>query len=49
MLVEILQPGDKGNSYLEVLYKKGVLKNLSKLTGKHKKQLSGSVMSKRFS
>ena len=34
------------NSFPEVLYKRGVLKNFSKFTNKHKKQSSGGVLSK---
>ena len=33
-------------SFSEVLYKRGVLKNFSKVTDKHKKQSSGGVLSK---
>ena len=34
------------NSFPEVLYKRGVLKNFSKFTDKHKKQSSEGVLSK---
>ena len=41
MLIEILQVVSE--SFPEVLFKKGFLKNISKFTGKHKKQSSGGV------
>ena len=46
MLVEILQLIHEISIFLEVLYKKGVVKNFSKFIGKHKKQSCGGVMSK---
>ena len=46
LLVEILQLVHEISSFQEVFYEKGVLKNFSKLTDKHKKQSSGGVLSK---
>ena len=43
MLVEILQLAYEISSFWEVFFKKGVLKNFSKVTAKHKKQPSRSV------
>ena len=40
-MVEILQFLDEVTSFLEVLYKRSVLKNFSKFTDKHKKQSKG--------
>ena len=45
-MVEILQLVHEISSFPEVLYKRGVLKNFSKLTLKHKNQSSGGVLSK---
>ena len=47
MLVEILCLLHEISSFLEVLYKKGILENFLKFTGKHKKQSSGGVLSKK--
>ena len=44
--VEILQLVHEISSFSEVLYKRGVLKNFSKLTDKHKKQSSAGILSK---
>ena len=46
LVVEILQLAHEMNSFPEVLYKRGVLKNLSKFSDKHKRQSSGGVLSK---
>ena len=46
LLVEILQLVHEISSFPEVFYEKGVLKNFSKLTDKHKKQSFGGVLSK---
>ena len=46
VLLEILQLVHEIRSFPEVLYKRGVLKNFSKFTDKHKKQSSGGVLSK---
>ena len=46
LVVEILQLAHEMNSFPEVLYKRGVLKNLSKFSEKHKRQSSGGVLSK---
>ena len=46
LLVEIPQLVNEVSSFLEVLYKRGVLKNFSKFSDKHKKQPSVSVLSK---
>ena len=46
MLEEILQLVHKISIFLEVLYERGVLKNFSEFTDKHKKQSSGGVLSK---
>ena len=48
MLVEILRLVLEISSFSEVLYKRDVLKNFSKLTYKLKKQSSGGVLSKMF-
>ena len=48
MLLEILQRVHEISSLREVFYKKGVLKNFSTFTGKHKKQSFEGVLSKRF-
>ena len=45
-MVEILQLVHGISSFLEVLCKRGVLKNFSKFSYKHKKQSSGGVLSK---
>ena len=45
-MVEILELVREINSFQEVLYKKGVLKNFSKLSDKHKKLSSGGILSK---
>ena len=45
-MVQTLQLVHGISSFPEVLYKKNVLKNFSKFTEKHKKQSSGSVLSK---
>ena len=45
-VVEILQVVHEVSSFPEVPYKRGVLKNCSKFTDKHKKQSSGDVLSK---
>ena len=46
LVVEILELAREINSFQEVLYKKGVLKNFSKLSDKHKKLSSGGILSK---
>ena len=46
LVVEILQLAHEMNSFPEVLYKRGVLKNLLKFSDKHKRQSSGGVLSK---
>ena len=46
LLVEILQLVHEISSISEVLSKRGVQKNFSKFTDKHKKQSSGGVLSK---
>ena len=46
LVVEILQLVHEISSFSEVLYKRGVLRNFSKFTDKHKKKSSGSVLSK---
>ena len=46
VVVEIRQLVNEISSFLEVLYKKGHLKNFAKFTDKHKKQSSGGVLSK---
>ena len=46
LLGEILQRVHEIGSFSEVLYKRGVLENLSKFTDKLKKQLSRDVLSK---
>ena len=46
LLVEILQLVHEISSFSELFYKRGVLKNFSKLTDKLKKQSSGGVLSK---
>ena len=48
LVVEILELVHEISSFLEVLYKRSVLKmkNFPKLTDKHKKQSSGCVLSK---
>ena len=43
---EILQIVHEITSFPEVLFKRGVIKNLSKFTDKDKKQSSGGVLSK---
>ena len=42
-MAEIGQLVNEISSFLEVLYKRGDLKNFSKFTDKHKKQSSGGV------
>ena len=49
MLAEILQFVHEANSFCEVFYKKSILKNFSKFTGKLKKKSFGGVLSRRFS
>ena len=49
MLFEIPHLVYEISRFLEVLYKKGVLKNFLKFTGDYKKQPSGRVLSKRCS
>ena len=49
LLVESLQFVYEISSFTGVLYKGGVLKNLSKFTEKHKKQSSGKACQKMFS
>ena len=44
MLVEILQREHEMSSLPKFFYKKGVLKNFSKFTGKHKKQSFEGVL-----
>ena len=46
LLVETLQLVHKISSFPEVLYKRGVLKNVSKFIDKDKMQSSGSVLLK---
>ena len=46
LVVEILQLVRETSSFPEVLYKRGVLKNFSKFSDKHKEQSSGGVLSK---
>ena len=46
LVVEILQLVRETSSFPEVLYKRGVLKNFSKFSDKHKRQSSGGVLSK---
>ena len=46
LMVEILQLVHEMSSVSEVLYERGVLKNFSKFTDKHKKHSSGGVLSK---
>ena len=43
LLIEILQLVHKISSFPEVLYKRGVLKNYSKFTDKHKTQSSAGA------
>ena len=45
MVVEIFQLTHEISSFPEVLYKSGLLKNLSKFINKHKMQSSGGVLS----
>ena len=45
-MVEILQLLHEISSFSEVLYKRGVLKNFSKFSDKHKKQSFGGFLSK---
>ena len=46
LLVEFLQLVYETSSFTEVLYKRRVLKNFSKLTDKHNKQSSAGILSK---
>ena len=46
LLVEILKLVHEISNFAEVLFKRGVLRNFSKFTGKHKRQSSGGVLSK---
>ena len=46
LVVEILQLVHEISSFPEVLYKRGILKNFTKLTDKHNKQSPGCVLSK---
>ena len=46
LVVEILQLIPEISSFLEVLYKKGDLKNVLRFTDKHKRQSSGGGLSK---
>ena len=46
LVVEILEVAREINSFQDVLFKRGVLKNISNLSGKHKKLWSGGVLPK---